>query len=313
MLRPTFKSHLLMRVLPPDHLVLLTEDGHHVFPGEVYVRLAKRLDGRLTEDEAVEALELEGVHPFAARLALGHFEALGLLDEPSTDRWPTGESAFWHGLGLRLDLVNRSYERGGVSVQSIGGSHAADLQMSLERLHVKVAAERNGKNLLVVVADDYLDSGLGEVNREQLDEKGPWILVKLVGSVIWIGPLFLPGQTGCWACLAQRLQLNRQTERMVRERSGLGRPPQPSTPWSIQLAAAAAATEIKLWLATGSHKGLEGTVATLDLKDNSLTRHRLTRRPQCPACGTGALPKVPGCCLTHAPKGQSGEGRAMAP
>ena len=222
MIRPTFKSHLLMRVLPPDHLVLLTEDGHYVFTGEVYVRLAKRLDGRLTEDEAVEELELEGVHPFTARLALGHFEALGLLDEPSTDRWPTRESAFWHGLGLRLDSVNRSYERGGVSIQSIGGSHAADLQISLERLHVKVAAEGNGKNLLIVVADDYLDSGLGEVNREQLDKKGPWVLVKLVGSVIWIGPLFLPGHTGCWACLVQRLQLNRQTERMVSERSGLG-------------------------------------------------------------------------------------------
>jgi ribosomal protein S12 methylthiotransferase accessory factor len=313
MIHPMLKSHWRAHVLPPNHLVLLSEDGHHLFTGEPYVRLAQRIDGRLTDDEAVADLERVGIHPFAARLALGHFQALGLLDEPSSGRLSPGESALWHSLGQILQPVTESLDRALVTVQAIGGSHSADLQKLLEGVGVKVALQRSRHTLSVVVTDDYLDPALAAVNRAQLQERAPWMLVKLVGSVVWIGPLFLSGLTGCWECLAQRLRLNRQTERMSCERSGLGRPPQPATPWSIRLAAAAAAAEIKLWLATGCHPGLEGVVATLDLKDNSLVRHRLTRRPQCTACGTGRSQPAFRFSLGAAPKRQTGDGREQAP
>ena len=36
------------------------------------------------------------------------------------------------------------------------------------------------------------------------------MLVKPVGAVVWVGLIFVPRQTGCWQCLAQRLRGNRE-------------------------------------------------------------------------------------------------------
>ena len=45
---------------------------------------------------------------------------------------------------------------------------------------------------------------LAELNAERLTARRPWLLVKPLGTTLWIGPVFRPGTTGCWECLAQR-------------------------------------------------------------------------------------------------------------
>ncbi len=315
MIRPTWKSHLRVEVLPPDDVILLAENGHHLFSGASYARLAPRLDGQMTAEEALAKVEEEGISPLAARLALSHFEALQLLDDADPG-WSQAERAYWHGLGRSLADVASRLDRAVVAVRQVEGSYSEELERALETSHVRLAPRAAGEDLLVVVADDYLDPRLGEMNRARLRDGGPWALAKLVGSVVWIGPLFIPGKTGCWACLAHRLRLNRQTEHVVREQTGLGRPPEPATTWSIRLAASVAAIELTLWLGTGCHEGLEGTVAALDLKDNSLTRHRLSRRPQCPECGidqSSPAPVSPWPRLESAPKPKHADGRGESP
>jgi ribosomal protein S12 methylthiotransferase accessory factor len=317
MIRPAWKSHIRVEVLPPDDVVLLVEDGHHIFSGVAYARLAPLLDGRRTPEEALALAEAEGVPPLAARLALSYFEALGLLDDADPG-WCEAERAHWHGLGRNLADVAGRLESTSVAVRPVGGSrsHSEALERALQASRIRLAPQPGAEDLLVVMSDDYLDPRLGEFNRARLGDGRPWALVKLVGAVVWVGPLFLPGRTGCWACLEQRIRLNRQTEHIVRERTGVGRPPQPASPWSIRLAAAFAAAELTLWLGTGRHEGLEGTVAALDLRDNSLTRHPLTRRPQCPECGVGRSAPEPGrhsLRLEPAPKREQADGRGESP
>jgi ribosomal protein S12 methylthiotransferase accessory factor len=315
MIRPTWKLHLRVEVLPPDDVIVLAEIGQHLISGASYARLAPRLDGRWTAEEALAKVEEEGVSPLAARLALSHLEALALLDDADPG-WSHTERAYWHGLGQSLADVASRFDRMVVDVREIGGSHSEALKQALKASRVRLATRAGEEDLLVVVADDYLDPRLDEINRARLRDGGPWAMVKLTGSVVWVGPLFRPGQTGCWSCLAQRIRLNRQTEQVVRERTGLGRPPEPSTPWSIRLATAFATIEFALWIGTGAHEGLEGTVATLDLKDNSLTRHRLTRRPQCPECGIDLSPPAPACHslrVQPASKRQHLDGRGESP
>jgi ribosomal protein S12 methylthiotransferase accessory factor len=317
--RPAWKSHLRLELLAPDGVVLLAENGHYVFSGDAYARLAPRLDGRRTEDEVLVELEREGVPLLSARLALSHFEALGLLDEADSGvapRWGRAERAYWHGLGHGVEAVADRLARSSIAIRSVGGSHTPALAQALEAARVRIDGGDGNEELLVVLADDYLDPRLGEVDRARRRQRKPWALVKLVGSVVWVGPLFVPGRTGCWACLAHRLGLNRQTEQIVREQTGLGRPPEPSSSWSARLGAAVAAAELALWLGTGRHDGLEGTVLTLDLKDNATVRHSLTRRPQCLECGDGpAVGASEGrpVCLGRAPKVGPVDGRGESP
>ena len=60
---------------------------------------------------------------------------------------------------------------------------------------------------------NYLDPRLKVWNNQAFK---PWILAKLVGSEIWIGPLFEKKITGCWECLASRIRINRLEESYVK-------------------------------------------------------------------------------------------------
>jgi len=130
--------------------------------------------------------------------------------------------------------------------------------------------------LRLVLTPDYLQPELESINREQLVAGTPWLLVRPLGSTPWVGPIFVPGQTGCWACLAERLRLNAAAET----------PPMPAfapkTAATVLTTALATATQ---WLDGDSQ--LAGKLFTLDLTSGQTHAHALLRRPYCPQCGTG--------------------------
>jgi oxazoline/thiazoline synthase len=112
-------------------------------------------------------------------------------------------------------------------------------------------------------------------------------LVKPVGSVIWLGPLFIPNQTGCWECLAHRLRGNREVETAVQHQQKISTPFPTSRailPSSLAIGINWAAMEIAKAIARGTHPQLEGKILTFDLVKLSLQEHTLVKRPQCPIC-----------------------------
>ncbi len=136
----------------------------------------------------------------------------------------------------------------------------------------------------------------------------------------WLGPLFVPSQTGCWECLAQRLRGHSRLEAHL-ERT-LGRPPghPVAGAWPGTMAALAGllAAEVAKWLVLG-RSPLAGAVLTLDLDTLERREHRLVRRPQCPACGQPAMgdprdPPRPSLGPAQAPtKGRDGGWRSTTP
>src|SRR5207245_2661730 len=116
------------------------------------------------------------------------------------------------------------------------------------------------------------------LNAQMLAAGRPWLPVKPVGTVIWIGPLFRPGQTGCWACLAQRLRANRQVEAFVARTNG-ARPPltpaRAALPTSLALAAQLAATEVARAVLGGTPQPLDGRLLTFDVKTLQTEFHTL--------------------------------------
>ena len=288
--RPTFNPMFHVEVVDPEGVFLMSERGHFVLKGAIHCRLAPLLDGNHSVDMIVDRLAGEAG---AAQIyyALGQMEQKGYIVPAGADV-PREQAALWRMFGLDpLEAVGRVQSRR-VALTSRGSVSVAGLADALQALDVTlVDAGEDPADLTVVVTDDYLQQGLEQINADMLRLGRPWMLVKPVGAVLWIGPIFVPGKTGCWACLAQRLGPNREVESYLQHRQNT-RVPFPVSrgglPSMAQTALQLAATEIALWLARGESPELEGHVMTLEFPGMSTYRHTLIRRPQCQQCGDPA-------------------------
>ena len=181
-----------------------------------------------------------------------------------------------------------------IFLQTIAGAADVALREAFESLDIRVCNDSHTSDLTIVITDDYLRPELSEVNEHALQTGKPWMLVKLVGAIAWIGPLFVPSatsQTVCWRCLAQRLEDNRQVESYIL-RKKVQREPLPTSrvqlPSILRMAANMAATEAYKWIVCGKNPAIEGQVVTYDALNSELKSHRVVRRPQCAACGDRA-------------------------
>ena len=143
-------------------------------------------------------------------------------------------------------------------------------------------------SLGAVLVDGYQRTELAAHNAKFLRLGRPWLLVRPLGRQIWIGPLFRPGVTGCWECLAQRLRMNGPVAAYL---AGRGSRPAPAaddpvaSAATLQVAFGLAANAVATWIVQGELPELEGKVQTLDLASWKAQSHTLVRLPYCPACG----------------------------
>jgi hypothetical protein len=215
--RPQFKPSLHVEVVDSEGVYLLSEQGHFVLIGELYCQLAPLLDGRHTVDDIVDALA-DTDSPARVYYALTLLEQRGYVVEGTADA-PSERAAFWWGLGVDAAAAERRLADSAVALASFGGVSLEPFAAALAKLGVRVAEHGD---FTVAQTDDYLQDGLAELNAAALAADRPWLLVKPVGAQLWIGPVFRPGQTACWECLAQRLRGNREVAAYVRRRLGRG-------------------------------------------------------------------------------------------
>lgn len=132
-------------------------------------------------------------------------------------------------------------------------------------------------------------------NERCLDAGAPWLLVlPFNGRFASIGPLFLPGETCCYACLVRR-----RASALPDPHDFLALEPTPAAyPVGRSLAAALgglAAIVASRWLARRDGS-IAGAFFALELDDGlALTRHRVLRVPRCDACSPARVepPLVP--------------------
>lgn len=145
--------------------------------------------------------------------------------------------------------------------------------------------------MTVVLCDDYLQPGLAEIDAAHRAARTPWLLAKPIGAQVWLGPVFQPGESACWHCLATRLWGHRHAEACVQSMLGhegpAARPPV-SLPPLAATAANLVALEASKWLAGYRHHG-QRCVWTFDSLDLRGRIHELRARPQCAECGDTSL------------------------
>jgi ribosomal protein S12 methylthiotransferase accessory factor len=284
--KPTFKFSVHVEVVHPEGVFLLSEQGHSVLTGPLLCRLAPLIDGQHTADDIVDQLA-GSVAPAEVYYALELLEEKGYVVEADAAIRPD-RAAFWHALGLDAQLADRRLQETTVSLAQFGAVEHASFASVLATLNIGVGDDGD---FAVAMTDDYLQDGLADFNVKALTSGQPWLLMKPVGTILWIGPLFRPGKSACWECLAQRLRANREVESYLHRRNGRTTPfpvSRAALPATLQAALQLAAAEVATAIAGAEQRPLDEGLITIDTLTLETHRHRLVRRPQCPSCGLPA-------------------------
>ncbi|MDD2422006.1 MAG: TOMM precursor leader peptide-binding protein [Heliobacteriaceae bacterium] len=293
--KPVFKYfYRVETVIDEQAVFLLSERKSFLLKGRLYALLAPLLDGSRTVDEIINRL-IGQASPAEVEYALKVMESKGYIEE-GDDFLSREQAAFWSALGSEAKDAAARLQSIKVSVTSFGGLPINQLVSLLAALNVQVGEPAG---LGVVLTDDYLHPGLAEYNRRALETGLPWVLAKPAGTVPWLGPVFYPGETACWACLATRLRGNREVSLFVeaqKDAPGSVNTSFPMLPSTTQTALALLTTEIARWVVKGESELLKGKLISFDAPAVKLEQHHVIRRPQCPKCNakeSGREPSPP--------------------
>jgi ribosomal protein S12 methylthiotransferase accessory factor len=284
---PQFAPNFTVYLLPPDVVCLYSEHRKFFLHGELYCALASAIaEGGRSFRELVHALEQDFPSDKIDEALTRLLDRRYIL---SASRSSVGAvAAYWASLGMSPEAAQKRLQQCRVRIQSIDVQGATELGAALSRLGVRVV--QRSPDLTVTLVSDYLEGRLAELNRQHLSDRTPWLLVQPSGIFPLVGPVFSPGQSACWTCLADRMRRNREIKGLLDRRqarciavSPLARHPFGQN--GIQLAA----VEIAKAIATDFGTELSDHIISLDLLGAAIVKHYVAARPQCPSCGRKKL------------------------
>jgi oxazoline/thiazoline synthase len=284
---PRFAPNFSVYVLPPDVVCLYSENRKFFLHGELYCALASAIGkGGKSFVQIVRELE-RSFPPDKINEALKR-----LLDRryvlPASRSSAGALAAYWASLGLSPEIAEKNLQNCRVGIQSIDVEGAAKLGAALSGLGVRVV--KRSPDLTVTLVSDYLEARLAELNRRHLSDHTPWLLVQPSGIFPLVGPVFSPGHSACWVCLADRMKRNREIKALLDRREARCVAVSPLARHTFgQSAIQLAAVEIARAIATDFRTELRDHIVSLDLLGSTIVKHYVAARPQCPACGAKKL------------------------
>ena len=300
--KPDFNPAYLIETLAPDTVFLISERESICLQDPLYYRLVQLIDGQRNVDEIIDILQLELVQNqelnpndpnffqevlnFSIQIqqALFQLHKQGYLLEKN-QLLPLNLAILCHHLNISQSQAAERLQSTKIVVKTLGSVTTEYLIMILKSLQIQVADEGD---LTIVLTDDYLHPSLDDFNLQALASQTPWMLIKPLGTITWIGPLFIPQTTGCWHCFAQRWRDNRPIEEFIyrqKNRTSLFTPPLGFSEATMQTTLTMAATEIFKWIVQKSNQKIEGNLITYDTLTWQTQDHILVKRPQCSSCG----------------------------
>ena len=311
---PALAPHLEFHDLGEEQTLLVSESFNTLLHGGLYRTLLPLLDGRHTYDEIVAAVE--GPHSAVDVLAaVASLSARGYVvsAEHTLDR---RRAAYWSSLGASPRWVEQRLAESRIAVEGDDGRFIRHLEASGGTVGT------GDTDLTVVVCDDYLETGLAEVNRRRLEAGAPWTVVRPRGMEALFGPIFRADRRGpCWDCLAHRLGSHQEVHRFLRNVAGAKAAFRPfaAQPAVLEALYALIAAEIVKWIVLHDAAPIHDQAIAMNVGSFASSQHPVDRRPQCRACGEAALyrpdrPPVP-LALQPSPKAHRNSGgmRSVAP
>ncbi|NEO72713.1 MAG: TOMM precursor leader peptide-binding protein [Moorea sp. SIO3H5] len=218
------RPHYRVEIIEPNHVYLLAENATHALTGEFYCHLMPLLDGQYTYEEICERLTDHADRDQVAYVIENLYDK-GYI-AAKVPELSDAAAAFWSLLGVEPQTAYDCLRQVVVYVTAVGNVPTQPLTDKLTTVGIQTQPW-TGKppvtdlpTLLVVLTDDYLQPELAQINQVALDTNQAWLLAKPIGGLLWFGPIFEPGITGCWQCLAHRLRGNREVEASVLKQKG---------------------------------------------------------------------------------------------
>jgi ribosomal protein S12 methylthiotransferase accessory factor len=284
---PQFTPNFTVYVLPPDVVCLYSEDRKFLLHGELYCALASAIakGGRsfraLVRDLAQD-FPSDKIHEALNRLVDRRYVL------PASSSSNGAVAAYWASLGLSPETAKHNLQKCRVRIQSIDVQGETELGAALSGLGVRVV--KRSPDLTVTLVNDYLEVRVAELNRQHLSDRTPWVLVQPCGIFPLVGPVFRPGQSACWMCLADRMKRNREVKALLDRRQARRLAVSPLAQQSVgQSATQLAAVEVAKAIATDFRTQLCDHIISLDLLGSTIVKHHVAARPQCPSCGRRRL------------------------
>jgi bacteriocin biosynthesis cyclodehydratase domain-containing protein len=280
---PNFSAY----VLPPDVVCLYSEDRKFFLHGELYCALAEAIGqrGKSASDlvrELGRKFPSDRVEEALKRLIDRRYVVLGSQAAAAT------VAGYWASLGLPAEVAEANLKSCPVRVEAIDVEGAKELATALRELGVHVV--NRSPALTITLVNDYLERQLAELNQQRVSDKTPWMLVQPSGVFPLVGPVFNPGESACWTCLFDRMIRNREVKGFLARGSARLVTGSPLVHKTLgQTAIQFAAVEIAKAIASGFRTDLRDHVASFDLLGASIAKHYVTKRPQCPTCGSKKL------------------------
>jgi oxazoline/thiazoline synthase len=274
-------------VLPPDVVCLYSEDRKFFLHGKLFCALASAIgEGRRSFRELVRELERDfpsdAIHEALKRLISRRYVL------PASRASAGGAAAYWASLGLSPETAERNLQKCRVRVESIDVEGATELDVALRGLGVRIV--KRSPDLTVTLVSDYLEPRLGKLNRRHLSDHTPWILVQPSGIFPLVGPVFNPGTSACWTCVADRMERNREVKALLDREQARCVAVSPLARHTFgQSGVQLAAVEIAKAIATEFRTELRDHIISLDLLGSTTVKHYVAHRPQCPSCGRKKL------------------------
>ncbi len=273
-----FKPNFHVEILDSEQLVLFSEDKHHLLRGSIYVAIGKLIHiGPRPEEEIAKELLPKFPLEFI-REALKRLKQKGFVSN-LCDQAPKNILAFWSDLTLDEEVrVKPSFV-----IKNLSRYSSSDLIKALESLSLKM---EESEDFFIVIVDNYISGELEEFNKTRLLDKKPWMLLKPSGRVIWMGPIFEPGRTGCWNCLAEKLKENRRVEVDLfgLKNSDLNIPSLAHLPTTQIIAMNMAANEVAKWEKSPKSHQLHQNLLTLDVGSMEMRLHPFKSLSTCTSC-----------------------------
>jgi len=260
---PQFAPNFTVYVLPPDVVCLYSEDRKFLLHGQLYCALASAIaKGGKSFRELVRELEpdfpSDTIHEALTRLLDRHYVI------PKSRCSNGAAAAYWASLGLSPETAERNLRKCRVRIQSINVEGVTELGAALSEFGVRIVKRSPG--LTVTLVNDYLEAQLPELNGRHLSDGTPWVLVQPSGIFPLVGPVFRPGESACWMCLAERMKRNREVKALLDRRQACCVAVSPLARNTFgQSAIQLAAVEIAKAIATGFRTQLSDHIISLDL------------------------------------------------
>jgi bacteriocin biosynthesis cyclodehydratase domain-containing protein len=283
---PRFAPNFTVYLLPPDVVCLYSEDRKFFLYGELYCAIATAIGAGTSFQNLFREL---GQDFPSDKIS----EALGrLLDRrfivPTSHSPLDATAAYWASLGLSPETAQRNLENLRVRIEAIDVKGLTELGAALTALGVRVV--KRSADLTVTLVNDYLDKRLAGLNRRHLSECTSWLLVQPAGIFPLVGPVFSPGKSACWACLAERMKRNREVKALLDRSHARCIAVSPLTRNTLgESAIQLSAVEIAKAIASEFRTNLRDHITSLDLLGSTIVKHYVAARPQCPACGRHEL------------------------